>query len=540
MKRLKYIKLFEAFESIKLTKVLGYISSQSTAILIDNLKKLAKKYDFPISKFSDDMFQYLPYKKALEVKVNIDGIPCQATSKSLFQDAGIEGESCKSGKIARLWGSSTRVVNCPNCGGTGIQKKKSDLSIIKFWFTKEGNFVCMTGCDGVLREPNNSLQGVIKPSGAAFRRLKHLDEVMLTTRRGSKPVKSTVYIEGGDVFCIQNVYDGGTPSGGNWRDFGRFSWNISSGDFFEIYPMVKADDTKTDANDPLRWNVVIDKSFSPDPDSSIKSAISDAHFALVLDLNLLKSGGFMTKSQISDQRAEQKSGSLFGLTDEEIKKENIEKRFKELALRSDIVENISNLDKFVQRSTGANQVLFLLKSDRLIRKIETVIDLYYDIMREKDVDEKNELCQQLSTRISSFIQSVMDKKTNVTKNLQSLKTEISDKLKNARIRHGVDGSEHLTDCLEIISKLEKTSQIFADKLRSHKNDTIEDLEAILLKLLSLQTLTQNFSELESFMESLSTTGDDCYYWLVEYYRVQNNSKKILSNLERCQRIISRL
>ena len=539
MKRLKYIKLFEAFESIKLTKVLGYISNQSTAILIDNLKKLAKKYDFPISKFSDDMFQYLPYKKALEVNVNSQNIPCQATSKSLFQDARIEGESCKSGKITRLWGSSKRVVNCPNCGGTGIQKKKSDLSIIKFWFTKEGNFVCMTGCDGVLRDTNVT-QGVIKPSGSAFRRLKHLQEVMLITTRYNTPVKSTVYIDSAGVFCIQNSHDGGTPRGGNWSNFGRYSWNISGEDFFEIYPIAKPDDTKTDQNDPLRWNVVIDKSFSPDPNSLVKSAIGDAHFALVLDLNLLKSGGFITKSEISDQRVEQKSGSLFGLTDEEIKKENIEKRFKELALRSDIVENISNLDKFVQRSTGANQVLFLLTSNRLIRNIETVIVFYYDIMREKDEDEKNRLCQQLSNRISSIIQSVGDKKTNVIKNLQRVKTEISDKLKNDLPRSGVDGSEHLTDCLEIISKLEKTSQIFADKLRSHKNDTIEDLEAILLKLESLETLTRSFSDLSSFMDSLSQIESDCYFPLVEYWRVRDNSKKILSNLDRSQRIISRL
>jgi hypothetical protein len=43
MKKLKYIKLFEAFESIKLTKTLGYIDTKSRNKFIDYLKRLCKK-----------------------------------------------------------------------------------------------------------------------------------------------------------------------------------------------------------------------------------------------------------------------------------------------------------------------------------------------------------------------------------------------------------------------------------------------------------------------------------------------------------------
>ena len=62
MNNLKYIKLFEAFESIKLTKTLGFINKGSNAIFISQLKTIASKLDFPISKYSDDYFQYLPFK----------------------------------------------------------------------------------------------------------------------------------------------------------------------------------------------------------------------------------------------------------------------------------------------------------------------------------------------------------------------------------------------------------------------------------------------------------------------------------------------
>ena len=60
MKNLKYIKLFEAFESVKLSKTLGFISKDARGTFISQLKFLADRMDLPYSKYSDDYFQYLP------------------------------------------------------------------------------------------------------------------------------------------------------------------------------------------------------------------------------------------------------------------------------------------------------------------------------------------------------------------------------------------------------------------------------------------------------------------------------------------------
>ena len=57
MRQLRHLQLFEAFESIKLSKILSYISSDSKTIFIERLKKISQKYDFQMSQFSDDMFQ---------------------------------------------------------------------------------------------------------------------------------------------------------------------------------------------------------------------------------------------------------------------------------------------------------------------------------------------------------------------------------------------------------------------------------------------------------------------------------------------------
>ena len=64
---MKYIKLFEAFQSTILSKTLGYLDKWSKPVFLEHVKKVCKEVDFPISELNDDYFQYLPFKKALSV-----------------------------------------------------------------------------------------------------------------------------------------------------------------------------------------------------------------------------------------------------------------------------------------------------------------------------------------------------------------------------------------------------------------------------------------------------------------------------------------
>ena len=104
MKQLKHIKLFEAFESVKLGKTLSFINSSAKSTFIDSLKRIAKNYDFPISKFNDDMFQYLPFKSAL--RKNVD--PPKPTEREVCKRESdwIPGEFCQGGRVKRTWGAN--------------------------------------------------------------------------------------------------------------------------------------------------------------------------------------------------------------------------------------------------------------------------------------------------------------------------------------------------------------------------------------------------------------------------------------------------
>jgi hypothetical protein len=91
MSKLQHIKLFEAFESIKLTKTLGYIKDKSDKNnFLDRLKRVCGSIDFPYSKLSDEFFEYLPFKKALDKAAIVTDEPCVATSRSEFPEHSIE------------------------------------------------------------------------------------------------------------------------------------------------------------------------------------------------------------------------------------------------------------------------------------------------------------------------------------------------------------------------------------------------------------------------------------------------------------------
>ena len=64
---MKYIQLFESFESKKLATVLKYIKDDnSKKNFLEILTYLSKKIVFPISEFQDSDFQYLYWSKAIQ------------------------------------------------------------------------------------------------------------------------------------------------------------------------------------------------------------------------------------------------------------------------------------------------------------------------------------------------------------------------------------------------------------------------------------------------------------------------------------------
>ena len=67
---MKYLKLYEAFESNILSKTLKYLSKGSKDSFLKEVEQICDEMDFPYSKLSDEYFEYLPFNNALK---KIDG-----------------------------------------------------------------------------------------------------------------------------------------------------------------------------------------------------------------------------------------------------------------------------------------------------------------------------------------------------------------------------------------------------------------------------------------------------------------------------------
>lgn len=547
---MKYLKLFEAFESEKLTKTLGYIDTKSREELIKILRNICSGMDFPFSQLNDSYFQYLPYQKALNLQYVGKQTPCKATSKSEFGSFGIEGETCHGGKIKRMWGTRQRIVDCPNCDGSGIEPEKSEIKLIKFWFTKEGEMVTITGVDNTTKpqikgkttsfsrnisDYNITGDPVSRRGNVSF--LNTGDFVLAKLNSGGDEIICYVLKEGRSIYLIQDVHDGDTPNS-DYRGIARYSWNITDGDFItlrKVEPKKKElDETEGEEEiDPFSFNRPISVGYRGSLSfdryrRDIESLVQKAHFALVLNLGSLKSTQFKTKSKIGEEREVIKSGSRLTVKDEDIRKANIERYMKEIALRSDIISDVNNLPKVVKRIIGGENVLLLMiyRSGHN-EQISRLGELYTQALSEGDSDYyKN----RLSNYISDRYKSLATYNTTITGNIKYIKEKTR-------------GVEEFKGYLQILEGLENLSKKLYQKVAQMPIECVEDLDIVKAKLDSLRQIFRryNFDKLDYFIDSLtgSTNPENPLRYLTNHYYIRDYRIEIIQGIAQANKVLDR-
>lgn len=538
MKKLKYLKLFEAFESNKLSKTLGYIKYGKNEFL-SKLKSILDKIDFPQSKISDDYIEYLPFNKALKKADIITDEPCVATSEGAFKpEFAVEGAKCDKGKIERKWGSQTRKVPCPVCSGSGVKPKSpGDIKLLKFWFSKDGKFITTTAVDGIIRKSEN------------LELSDNLSDYKIGNRIPKRNLKNGLFtlinINGEDTICyivkgkydgfyaLQNKHNGAPPeyplvSNIDPKDIAKYSWSLGGSDFSNIrlLHLKKEEDKKID---PYSWNVALshtwDNNFVVTTLKSVKEEIKDAHFALVLDIAKLSKSGFKTKSDIKSSREEIKKGAF--LTDDEIKKQNIERYVDTISKSMDIVSDISNLNKVVNRLVQYKYALFSIMSSGGITIIESIIDNYYYLLSSENESEKKSAIQSIERNIEKISNRMKNK--SLSNNIDDLFNELE---KNEKESH-----------LNLLNRLIETSVNIYNKIKSYDIKTIEDLEVVYQKMISIrnlfssrryksQSLTYFFNSIMNFPAYNKFTGT--------YYVNDEMAEKITKELDRIDKIISKI
>jgi hypothetical protein len=539
MRNLKYIKLFEAFESEKLSKTLAYIKDKNQ--FLSKIKKICDEIDFPYSKLNDDLFDYLPFNKALKKADNIEDEICKATSIDEFGDAGISGESCNAGKIKRKWGTRERIVSCPNCNGTGIQpKEKGSIKLLKFWFAKEGELVALTGVDGLVRSTekmSHDINDYTIGDSVTKTKLKSIPTgtyLKLDYSDGYQKVNDLICYIVSDIdrrwekaiYAIQNKIDGAQPCGyRDWQKIGKFSTELNSSKVSNIKMLIpnKINNSLYDIN--VGIDISYSGSISINSRIDVEDLIKNAHFALVMDLGKLKQSNYKKVRAIKSERADRKSGSKLELTEDNIRNQNIKRYLDKLSNAANITDDIKNVSKLVKRLIGFKSALYMLLIDSNIRDgLNQIIELYYRLISGDDLEHSLMLINHYSKRTLE----------RSSKNIQNINNNLN------KIRGEVNGKEK-----ELLQKLDEISSIIYSNISNLELESIEDLEIANQKLLSYKNILTSsrykISKVYYFIDYLSyDTPTRAFDQLTDGYNIQDNIDEILSEMDRIKKIIYNL
>jgi len=334
---MKYLKLYEAFQSTILSKTIGYLKNDSKSKFLNHVKKLCEEIDFPLSNLSDDYFQYLPFRKALSI---------------------IETEN----------------------GGT----------IWKYWLDTEGKLIEVSSTDGkpteldskdgVIRSDEHfsyreEYMRVVNPKSGDwiwFKKSSHSNWELGKVFRSPFPDENYTDF----IWFLNNQHDGSTSYevdefGKKWGEYGfRYSWGLYNDDFAYISKGIKVE------NDDQKINYKLYNKVGNKPLDDI-----DSQFAIVFRFDKLGSGEYKKGSEIKSEREATRSDATALISDEEIRKKNIEKRLLELSKKE---MNIDNFDGLFQRAIFDKWILFFNK-EMILNNINQIIDIIEG--NENDGDE---------------------------------------------------------------------------------------------------------------------------------------------------------
>jgi hypothetical protein len=482
MKQLKYIKLFEAFDSIQIAKTLKFVKNSDKSKFMNALESITKKLDAPLSALNDKNFQYLPYKKAIGIRAASDKVKCSAC----------EGE----GKITKAWGSGTRRVKCTVCDGAGVVDPKPKLKYFKFWFNSDGSFIGTTAIDGLYHISKSDVKNFDKKDITEDIRTLSVQEL----KRKYKLVngETTMYVENvatrssgtnrksclgksfidrdGDFYVVNSSVDTHSmPTGRKYRDYGNYAVDVmrsaqdgrnDADSSFRIYLT-----SETEEKEDMFWNVPV--SFYGDgwntKDSMSKDFLKEAHFAIVFDYDSFAYNGtdWNPVSITKGDRSDAKKGATALMSDEDIKNANIDRYVKTLA-NVDLGEGLTRLVNKIPKIFGGDFALYYIYGEKNFSKFKNMLNDVYSFMAAEDDETRSYYNNKIRDRVLDTFSGCDELNSKIAKRLELAKEDIAER-------------DALVDVIKVINKLEEISKRINQKLLKGKIETVEDMEIMLMK-----------------------------------------------------------
>lgn len=517
---MKYISLFEKFESTQLSKVLRYISKADRSTFLSDIKKISIIEDIEMSKISDDMFTYTSYKEGIKIQSEVNKSQCTEC----------QGE----GKIKKPWGTEGnkgfhyRYLICKSCGGSGeIKSKYGNITDIKFWFNTDGKYLGKTCINGRYApiDYKFDLFTEIKP-------LNHEELIKLPTGTKIKiyigyTIVATIFKDPTNdrVYAVQNSRDGGSPGFSNlWNDYGKYCWRIDSTNNYRNAVLLEP---KPGINqDPLSWNFGVELTSKMSvSNTDVKEIVKNAEFCLILNLSKFYSLKSSPRSIIAQRRQNSRPPKK---TDNQIKSENIQKYMIQLSSRYKTSPEVGNISKIVPRLMGWSMSFYFILKDINLSTLSNIVDLYFSSFKRMEEIDKEEISDDhvINENESDIKHYLKDGYHRTSIYFQSL----SESMKKLE-------SESKNESLECINLLKELGKSINENILKKKIETLSDLEIIMFNISNIKSMMQSrrysIRNFEGYLKRMDSDPES----LISIMRQEENKYLVMNMNKDLKRVI---
>ena len=546
MSDMKYLMLFEAFESNALSKMMKFLKNKvdnnSKGRFQDKLKTLISKLNIPIDKIKDENVKYLNRNQAIKLKPteeNEGGLYCLKFWFSM--DEGYLG----------FTGTSDRIMDFNRYLKGGRRRRDEGGDQNTPFSERELNYIknelqIKTGKLTPVKDYNDLQHGQLVIGIFS-------DDEDDLSRLGLAKIWRDEY---GHLNAIQNITSGGSPDedvdGVNWREWRNederfiFSWSMGStdspgSDHHQLHIYTPSEEPihvvgkkevkeEEDLSSPFDFNLPLSSSYYVSEWGDTSWSIDDyksvekADFAIVLMIGDIIKSVDTKVGDVRKSREESKEGATKLMSDNQIKKANIERYLSamvgKMGIEKDIKE-LKNLQRLVIKSVCNDFAFISIYKNR--PGFDSLNGITRDIYNMMKVEDKGDKEYYLKSIISRF---------------QSLNSYSEDYIKEYTKCLKIVNDSNIKPIKEIFKIFMEISKKIKDYLLSQNIQTVEDLRMIIAKLKSIMTLVGDdeisFSGYTRSILNEFHYDNDVKYYINDYS--ERRESQILEDIKKAKHI----
>ena len=562
---MRYLKLYEAFSSNTLSKLYKHLkkknaSNKSLNQFKEDMEVIAKSFDIPMDKISDEDVSYISRRKALLLRSDAKNDSGIWAIKFWFDK---DGEYIGTSGTGNAKFATSNVPSSGSFHSKPYSKAQWDKirKSLTYGFPKTGYLI------PVLHDEYNQLKTGDEVIACLCDPEEYDD---YPESRVDRLICGKIFLDGnGQVYFIHDddIADGSSPNNRPSEEYpdiewGDYTWSISNRngnvgvDHFNLHKVIKSDtpisyySEKNDneeevGKNPFEFNLSLEEiednklalsSWTGNIDEKNKIE-KEADFAVILYVDGILSRGLKSKSTTSGEREEARKGALALMSDEDFKSANIEKYLNQAIAKIGVTPEsaeLKSLEKVVATIMCSGVVDSYALLSMVDRDFRTIDNFAYQIKR---------LISTFTIENAGMLKFIYNEFLNEYK---ILKRRSSNSYKCKKV--AMDMLKEKEELKPLYDSIMRISAKISKGIISKEITRGEDLKKIFFKLDSIEEAMRDdyfriSGELRDFVDSIryaatdTSTTERKINTMMEDYYIKNTLDIDLKNLKEIESYI---